>query len=63
MTSCVTLSKLIFIVSSTNQIYHLAVYRFGNKGCVTIVADFSPEFNLQFRWRSEHQTKNHSAYQ
>ena len=22
------------------------------KGSVTIVADFSPEFNLQFRWRS-----------
>ena len=34
-----------------------------SKGSVTIVADFSPEFNLQFRWRSEHQTKNHRAYQ
>ena len=33
------------------------------KGSVTIVADFSPEFNLQFRWRSEHQPKNHRAYQ
>ena len=34
-----------------------------NKGSITIVADFSPEFNLQFRWRSEHQPKNHRAYQ
>ena len=34
-----------------------------HKGSVTIVADFSPEFNLQFRWRSEHQPKNHRAYQ
>ena len=33
------------------------------KGSVTIVADFSPEFNIQFRWRSEHQPKNHRAYQ
>ena len=33
------------------------------KGSVTIVADFSPEFNLQFGWRSEHQPKNHRAYQ
>ena len=33
------------------------------KGSVTIVADFSPEFNLQFRWRSEHQPKNRRAYQ
>ena len=29
---------------------------------VTILADFCPEFNPQFRWRSKHQTKNHSAY-
>ena len=35
----------------------------GHKGAITIVADFSPEFNLQFRWCSEHQPKNHRAYQ
>ena len=29
---------------------------------VTILADFGPEFNSPFRWRSKHQTKNHSAY-
>ena len=34
-----------------------------SKGSVTIVADFSPEFNLQFHWRSEPQPKNHRAYQ
>ena len=28
------------------------------KASVTIMADFSPEFNPQFRWRSKHQTKN-----
>ena len=27
------------------------------KASVTIVADFSPEFNPPFRWRSKHQTK------
>ena len=29
---------------------------------VTILADFGPEFNPPFRWRSKNQTKNHSAY-
>ena len=29
---------------------------------VTILADFCPEFNPPFRWRSKHQTKNHCAY-
>ena len=28
------------------------------KASVTIIADFSPEFNPPFRWRSKHQTKN-----
>ena len=32
------------------------------KASVTIFADFGPEFNPQFRWRSKHQTKNHCAY-
>ena len=30
---------------------------------VMILAGFGPEFNPPFRWRSKHQTKNHSAYQ
>ena len=29
-----------------------------NKASVTIMADFSPEFNPPVRWRSKHQTKN-----
>ena len=29
---------------------------------VTILANFGPEFNPPFRWRSIHQIKNHSAY-
>ena len=33
------------------------------KGSLTIVVDFSPEINLQFRWCSEHQLKNRRAYQ
>ena len=28
------------------------------KASVTIMADFSPEFNPPVRWRSKHQTKN-----
>ena len=32
------------------------------KASVTILADFGPEFNSPFRWRSKHQTKNHSAH-
>ena len=28
------------------------------KASVTIMADFSPELNPPFRWRSKHQTKN-----
>ena len=32
------------------------------KASVTIFADFGPEFNPPFRWRSKHQTKNHCAY-
>ena len=28
-----------------------------HKASVTIMADFSPEFNPPFRWRSKHQTK------
>ena len=32
------------------------------KASVTILADFGPEFNPPFRWRSKHQTKNHSTY-
>ena len=31
------------------------------KASVTILADFGPEFNPPFPWRSKHQTKNHSA--
>ena len=38
-------------------------FPFVNKESVTIVADFSPEFNPPFRWRSKHETKNHRAYQ
>ena len=34
----------------------------GYKASVTILAGFGPEFNPPFRWRSKHQTKNHSAY-
>ena len=30
---------------------------------VTIMADFSPEFNPPFRWRSKHQPKNYCSYQ
>ena len=33
-----------------------------SKASVTILADFGPEFDPPFRWRSKHQTKNHSAY-
>ena len=29
-----------------------------NKASVTIMADFSPEFDPPVRWRSKHQTKN-----
>ena len=29
-----------------------------NKASVTIMADFSPEFNPPVRWRSKRQTKN-----
>ena len=32
------------------------------KASVTILAGFGPEFNPPFRWRSKHQTKNHSVY-
>ena len=28
------------------------------KASVTIMADFSPEFDPPVRWRSKHQTKN-----
>ena len=32
------------------------------KASVTILADFGPEFNPPFRWRSKHPDKNHCAY-
>ena len=34
-----------------------------SKASVTIMADFSPEFNPQVRWRSKHRTKNDCQYQ
>ena len=32
------------------------------KASVTILADFGPEFNPPFSWRSKHQTKYHTSY-
>ena len=39
----------------TFSILRLSVSR---KASVTIMADFSPEFDPPVRWRSKHQTKN-----
>ena len=35
--------------------------KIGNKA-KSICYDIGPEFSPPFRWRSKHQTKNHSAY-
>ena len=37
---------------------HKRTLIFNYKASVTIMADFSPEFNPPVRWRSKHQTKN-----
>ena len=59
---------MIFVgVQSRIERYSEIVHKIANiqlKASVTIVADFGPEFNPPFRWRSKHQTKkNHNAYQ
>ena len=48
------------IILDNNDINNIASNSFldGMKASVTIMADFSPEFNPPVRWRSKHQTKN-----
>ena len=46
-----------FCFALQDKLGHVGVY----KASVTILADFGPEFNPPFRWRSKNQTKNHSA--
>ena len=37
--------------------YTVGLWDIACKASVTILADFGPEFNPPFRWRSKHQTK------
>ena len=59
--SLLTYGKNLNIISNKN-ITILQELKKPSKASVTILADFGPEFNSPFRWRSIHQAKNHSAY-
>ena len=50
--------KLKEMLNLSNYILATYLLDMKSKASVTIMADFSPEFNPPFRWRSKHQTKN-----
>ena len=49
-----SISNLIFLT----RLYWMLKLNRTVKASVTIMADFSPEFDPPVRWRSKHQTKN-----
>ena len=41
-----------------NLTFKVTVFKVKYKASVTIMADFSPEFDPPVRWRSKHKTEN-----